>query len=119
MTVGNAHRTDVVSFGEEQFEDFLPVIHHPFGIGDDLHVLPRQGHTGREQFGSTFDFDNAQPAGAAFGQAVQMTEGRYIDAVLAGNGQNGLIFSGADIPVIYLESQDADRIEIAVRTFHF
>jgi hypothetical protein len=73
----------------------------------------------RKQFGKTFDFNNAEPTGATFGQSLKVTEGRYLDAVLTGYRQNRLVFPCADIPIVNLKREEADRIYIAMHFFAF
>jgi len=67
VPVGDANRTDMVPFREDQFKDLSAIILHSRGVRDYLHVLPAQSDTRRHQLWRPFHFDDAQSASSALG----------------------------------------------------
>ena len=100
VVVGHAHRADVVALHEQHLDDRAPVGGQPLGMGGHLHALLDHGHTGRQQFAGGADLDHAQPAGADVAEAVQVAQGRDLDAVLGGHVQDRLVGGAGDIGAV-------------------
>ncbi len=115
VAVGDADGTDMIAFAEDELEDLYPIAVDPFRMGDHFHIFPRQRDACGDQFRRAFDFDQAQPTGAALGQTIQVAECRDIDPVLPGNGENGFILAGADILIVDFESQNTGRFNLAIK----
>ena len=74
----------------EQFQSDLSGLTDTLGVGmDDLAVL-RNGCAGTQQLGNILHFHHAQTAGAIDLQVLVITKVGDLDAVLGGNGQDGI-----------------------------
>jgi hypothetical protein len=73
MPIGDAHRTNVVAFGQEKLDDHFSIFEQFRGVRMDAHAFGRSRDTRGLQLGRPFDFDKAEPAGAHIGDAVEMT----------------------------------------------
>ncbi len=107
MPVGNADRTDMIAFREQQLQDLPAILLYPLGVADHFHSFPGVGHAGGNQFRRARNLDKTQAAGASFGQAIEMAERRDKDIVLSGHGQDGLILPCTDILAIDFKGQNS------------
>ena len=80
VAVGDADGADVVALGEEQLEGHAAVFAQALAVGLDVHALGDLGGAGGQELGDAGDFDQAEAAGADVVDAVQMAEGRDVDA---------------------------------------
>jgi hypothetical protein len=106
VVVGHAHRADVVALHEQHLDDGAAVAGKPLGVGDHLHALLDRGHAGRQQLARALDLDHAQAAGADVAEAVQVAQGRDLDAVLGGDLQDRLALGAGDVGAGDLQGVD-------------
>ena len=49
MTIGHTHRAHVIAFREQQFQNRLPIMQQPVGLGRDLHAFFHLQHASGKQ----------------------------------------------------------------------
>ncbi|MFM1944518.1 MAG: hypothetical protein RI897_3500 [Verrucomicrobiota bacterium] len=106
VSVGDADGADVVSFGEEEFDDHFPVEPEFFCIGEDDLVGGDWGGAGGEEFGCADDFDDAESAGADFGDAFEEAEGGDLDVIFAADIEDSAAGFDFEFPAV---DRDGDR----------
>ena len=100
VAVGHADRTNVVALGQQQLQDHLAVFPELRRVGEDVHAFGGPCDAGRLEFGAAVDLHQAQPAGPRLRQAVEMAEGRDLDAGRTRRGEDRLAVGGRDVSVV-------------------
>ena len=96
MSVGDADRANVVSLDQQQFHGDAAIARQFRRVGRDRHAFLDGSGACREEPLDAGDFDQANPARADCGQAVQVAQRRNVLAVGLGRLQDGLAFQRAD-----------------------
>lgn len=96
VSVGNAHRADVISFRQEEFDDMLSVFVELLRIRANDHPLGDAGNAGGLETSNPLDLDKTESTGADVADAVEVTESRNVHSMFANGLEKGLIVSGAD-----------------------
>jgi hypothetical protein len=95
VAIGNADRTHVVSFGEQQFQNHSAILAEPFGVQRHFHILCHPGDARRLEPRRPFHLHQAQTARTEARQTGEMTQGGNEHIILTRHLKNGLIAAGA------------------------
>ena len=93
-----------VVVGEVHLQVALATRPHALRVGLDLHPLAYPGRAGGLQLVAALDLDKTEAAGAPGGHALLVAEGGDVDAVAAGDVEDGLARLGAQLPAVDREA---------------